>query len=270
MEIKDCMIGFWVLYKGIPHLIKKIMGNDVVLDTSYNDKDYIVADIKDCEPVVLTNEIIVESAFFESKDKYVLDDNGSMILLSKNTDTNDYSLSIGLCNMSTNITYVHELQMLLKAHKYNVTIDLHRKNCDYKSGNWVSVDHEYYQIQSYVDADDTYVLKPYAIASTTKVVKKDEFQSISITNDILDNIGFKENTDGSYIKIENNAENSYMITYGVDSMWKVINQNTNESYTGYIQYFHQLQNICTMLKINISLHPYSEESKIKDAFDDVY
>jgi hypothetical protein len=268
MSINDIMVGFWVSYKGIPHKIKKIMGTEVVLDKPgiESDEEYIMADIADCKPVKVTNEILVESGFFESKGKFVLDDGSSMLLITYDEETDNYSLFIGLCNLALHITYVHELQQILKAHKNKMAIDLNRNNCDYKIGNWVIIDNQIYQIESWIESVDMYTLNHMIPTEPGTTSKKDAFQPIHVNSDIFKFNGFTETSDKSFIKMKTDE---YMITCGKDSVWKIINSSTNESYVGYVQYLHQLQNICSMLKIEVELKPFSDDKILDDMLDEI-
>ena len=269
MVIEDIMIKNWVSYKKIPHRIKKIMGYDVVLDKPgcSTDEDYIIAKIADCQPVELNGEILVECGFLEAKDKYVLD-YGSVIILLIRTEDEDYNLSIGLCNMQIRVKYVHELQQILKAHKYDVKFDLNKNNCNYNVGNWVSYNNANYLISDFDDVTEVYTLISQNHNSPKIECKYGEFEPIAITNDNIKINGFIEDADGSLVKID--SDSAYSIYYYSNSMWKITNLVTEKSYDGYIQHFNQLQNICNNLGINVDLKPYSESDAIDKMLDSVF
>src|SRR5574344_84824 len=110
MIIDDVMKGNWISYKKIPHMINKIMGDDVVLSNHYSsDGGEYITGISECEPIKLTKDVLIECGFYEIKEKFVLDSGNNMIFLTCNGD-GDFMLSVALCDMHMKVEYIHQLQ----------------------------------------------------------------------------------------------------------------------------------------------------------------
>ena len=146
MNSKDLMVGDWLLYKGNPI---KIIGTDGSQNIIYyyNEEDYTEypIDASKIEPILLTEEILHNNGFKNDviAQKSIIAEgasNFSVILFSEdnrikldNIDEylnsfNKWSVHIDTEDMRTmctaEITYVHELQHLLKLCKIEKEIIL--------------------------------------------------------------------------------------------------------------------------------------------------
>ena len=147
MKKEDLMIGDWVIRKGVPEEPMRIYDMRVVARVTYLDQDgrSVVEKFEYIEPILLTEEILHKNGFKNDviAQKSIIAEgasNSSVILISEDNritlnniveylnsfnkwyvhiDTEDKRI---LC--TAEITYVHELQHLLKLCKIEKEIVL--------------------------------------------------------------------------------------------------------------------------------------------------
>ena len=267
MDITDIMISFWVSYKGIFHRIEKINGSDVVLDKdpASNDSACISVDISECEPVCITPKILEESGFFCAKEKFLMGNGQSLLIVSWNEDSGDYSMSISLYDTSVTMRYVHELQMALKSHKRtDVIIDLRRDNMSLRPSNYVKTNGVTYKLLMKNEAGLWVIDK-----ETDNIITESSLEKIMMTESILKDNKFTIK-DGTYVYDDGN-DNDFLIRYSNDEQWFIKNNTTDELFVGTIKYFHQLQNILSnVVHISIELVPQKTEKEIAEMMDDAF
>jgi len=267
MDITDIMVSFWVSYKGTYHRIEKINGTDVVLDKDPDSKDgaCISVNISECEPVCITPRILEEAGFFSTKERFMIGSGQSMLIVSWNEETGEYSMSISLHDTSVSMRYVHELQMALKSHKRtDVIIDLRRDNMSLRPSNYIQINGVSYKLLMKND-DGSWVID----REIDNVVQESSIEMIKMTESILKDNKFTIK-DAHYIYDDGN-DNNFVITYSNDEQWFIKNEETDELFIGTIKYFHQLQNILSnVVHINITLVPQKTEKEIADMMDEAF
>lgn len=267
MDITDIMVSFWVSYKGTFHRIEKINGTDVVLDKVPDSKDSacISVNISECEPVCITPKILEEAGFFSAKERFMIGTGQSMLIISWNEETGEYSMSVSLHDTSVTMRYVHELQMALKSHKKtDIIIDLRRDNMSLRPSNYIQVNGVSYRLLM-KNEDGSWIIDK----EIDNIVEDSSIEKILMSEAILKDNNFTIK-DGNYI-YDDGSNNKFTITYSNDEQWFIKNEETEELFIGSIKYFHQLQNILSnVVHIDVTLVPHKTEKEISDMMDEAY
>ena len=119
---EDLMTGDWVLYKGQPVMVEEISrpSQKVSLATAHMAAPAV--SVNDIEPIPLTDEILRNSGFRKvGEDQWTFEDFGTMILEIRG------GFWVRLTNLPISISFVHELQNILKAFRLSIRIKLEQQ-----------------------------------------------------------------------------------------------------------------------------------------------
>lgn len=131
MNIKDLMIGDWVIRRGVPEEPMCIYNMKVSANTLYLEQDGrgVIEKFENIEPIPLTSEILEKNNFERNGTDYLIQGflywsafTGRLFIKEFPYKYNDITINItiDICEC----TYVHELQHILKICKIKKEIIL--------------------------------------------------------------------------------------------------------------------------------------------------
>lgn len=261
MDISDIMVTFWLSYSGEFYRVESINGNSVVLDTESG----LCVDISECCPVELTPEILDESGFFGVKERFVFGSGTEMLILSYDSESGLWTMSISLHDTSIEMKYVHELQMALKSLKRSdIVIDIRRHNTELRKFNYARVGTVNRMLME--RTDEGWILD----GNLGETVSDSDVERIEMTDNVFKENKFVEKDSVYEYDMGDTGNGDFIVKYSEDGQWDIENKRSGKSFYGYIRFFNQLQNILEETGIPIDVVPDKTEREVAEMLDEAY